>query len=67
MISKLARRLKRTERGQTALEYALIAGVVAIAMIGVVKGLFLPMFQGDGEAAQAIRDGIMQAAGSQGN
>lgn len=55
--------MKRTKTGQTALEYALIAGVVAIALIGAVKGLIVPMFQPDGEAAKAIKTGIMQAAG----
>jgi hypothetical protein len=43
---------------------ALIAGVVAIALIGTVKALIVPMFDPDkGEAGKAIKAGIMQAAG----
>ncbi len=57
------RNRKSREKGQTALEYALIAGVVAIALIGAVKALIIPMFQEDGEAAKAIKQGIVQAAG----
>ena len=33
------RRLVRNERGVTALEYAFIAGLVAIAIVGVVTSL----------------------------
>ena len=32
-------RLARTERGVTAMEYAFIAGLVAIAIVGVVTSL----------------------------
>jgi Flp pilus assembly pilin Flp len=57
-------KIRRTNNGQTALEYALIAGVVAIALIGTVKALIVPMFDPDkGEAGKAIKAGIMQAAG----
>jgi Flp pilus assembly pilin Flp len=62
-MHRILKTLQRSQAGQTALEYALIAGVVAIALIGAVKGLIVPMFQEDGEAAKAIKAGIMQAAG----
>jgi len=62
-MNKLVKMMRKSQSGQTALEYALIAGVVAIALIGAVKGLIVPMFQEDGEAAKAIKAGIMQAAG----
>ena len=64
---RIVKSLKRSNAGQTALEYALIAGVVAIALIGAVKGLIVPMFQEGGEANKAIKSGIMQAAGGSEN
>ena len=62
-MMRLIRKMKKGKRGQTALEYALIAGVVAIAIIGAVKALILPMFLEGGDAAEAIKSGIQQAAG----
>lgn len=64
MIRMIVKQLKKNRRGQTAVEYALIVGVLAIALIGAVKGLILPMFQEEGEAAKAIQTSIMQAAGA---
>ncbi len=64
-MQRLIKSLKQSRRGQTALEYALIAGVVAIALIGAVKGLILPMFQDGGDAAKAIKANILEAAGNQ--
>ena len=67
-MRKLINSKKKRTLGQTALEYALIAGVVAIALIGAVKGLIVPMFLDGGEANKAIKAGIIEATGgAQGN
>lgn len=60
------KRLKRNaKRGQTAVEYALIVGVLAMLLIGAVKGILVPMFQDDGAAKSAIEESISRAAGGQ--